>query len=185
MIAMLAAMLLCLNAAAACAENGTIEVIMNAGTTQAFSDATVKEEDLEAILHAGLVATSSINQQPWYFVVITNADVMAEIAGSGMDGMGGAPAGMTPPEGMNLPAGMTPPEGMSAHGGMGGATPSAPAASGTAKAAMGDSPVAIVIYMNTATMSPDASFECGLATQNMVIAASALGYGTKIVSSPR
>ena len=38
--------------------------------------------------------------------------------------------------------------------------------------------------MNEATMSPDASFDCGLATQNMVIAASALGYGTKIVSSP-
>ena len=49
---------------------------------------------------------------------------------------------------------------------------------------MGDSPVAIVIYMNPATMSPDANFDCGLVTQNMVIAATALGYGTKIVSSP-
>lgn len=58
-----------------------------------------------------------------------------------------------------------------------------PASTG-AKAAMGDSPVAIIIYMNEATASPNASFDCGLACQNMVNAASALGYGTKIISSP-
>ena len=38
--------------------------------------------------------------------------------------------------------------------------------------------------MNENTASPDPNFDCGLACQNMVIAASALGYGTKIVSSP-
>lgn len=58
------------------------------------------------------------------------------------------------------------------------------AASTGAKAALGDSPVAIIIYMNEKTSSPNASFDCGLACQNMVIAASALGYGTKIISSP-
>ena len=72
-----------------------------------------------------------------------------------------APAG-GPPAGM--PAGM-------------------PAASG-AKAGLGDSPVAIVVYMNEDTPSPDEHFDCGLATQNMVIAANALGCGTKIVSAP-
>ena len=44
--------------------------------------------------------------------------------------------------------------------------------------------MAIIIYMNTNTASPDPSFDCGQACQNMVIAASALGYGTKIISSP-
>jgi len=62
--------------------------------------------------------------------------------------------------------------------------PAAPAGSGSAKAAMGDSPVAVIIYMNENTSSPNASFDCGLACQNMVIAANALGYGTKIISSP-
>ena len=38
--------------------------------------------------------------------------------------------------------------------------------------------------MNENTSSPNASFDCGLACQNMVIAANALGYGTKIISSP-
>ena len=175
---------LCLSTVAACAESETIQVIMNARTTQAFSDAAVKEEDLQAILQSGLAATSAINQQPWYFVAITNPDVMEEISGN--SAMGGIPAGMTPPEGVTMPAGMTPPAGMNAPGGedFGSSAPSMPSASGSAKAALGDSPVAIVIYMNEATMSPNASFDCGLATQNMVIAAASLGYGTKIISSP-
>ena len=56
--------------------------------------------------------------------------------------------------------------------------------SGGAKASLGDSPLAIVVYMNTASKFPSPEYDCGLATQNMVIAASALGYGVKIVSSP-
>jgi hypothetical protein len=116
---------------------------------------------------------------------------MAEISGSG--------SGFTPPAGVDFkpesaPAGK--PEGMpeGAQGGFpgnapegapGGSFPAAPAAGGSgAKASLGDSPAAIIIYQNTASKSPDASFDCGLATQNMVIAASALGYGVKVVSSP-
>ena len=56
--------------------------------------------------------------------------------------------------------------------------------SGSAKAGLGDSPAAIIIYKNGASKSPDASFDCGLAAQNMYIAAVSLGYGVKIVSSP-
>ncbi len=143
---------------------GAVDVILATGTTQAFTDAPVAEADLNAILLAGLNATSAINQQPWFFAVVTNADLMAEIGAS--SGFSGAPAG--------APAGK----------GASSGAPAAPAASGTAKAALGDSPVAVIIFMDTNTMSPDASFDCGLACQNMVIAASALGYGTKIISSP-
>lgn len=56
--------------------------------------------------------------------------------------------------------------------------------SGGAKAALGDSPVAIIIYKNGNTSSPDASFDYELTCQNMVIAANALSYGTKVISSP-
>ena len=55
---------------------------------------------------------------------------------------------------------------------------------GGAKAGLGDSPVAIIVYMNGNTASPDASFDCGLACENMYIAAKSLGYGAKIISSP-
>ncbi len=110
--------------------------------------------------------------------MITDPAVMEEISGAG----GGMPAGMAAPEGFAPPAGaeMTGSSGESA--GMPSGMPAA--GSGAAKAGLGDSPVAIVIYMNPGTASPDASFDCGLACQNMVIAANALGYGTKIISSP-
>ena len=55
---------------------------------------------------------------------------------------------------------------------------------GGAKAGLGDSPAAIIIYKNGDSKSPDASFDCGLAAQNMYLAAASLGYGVKIVSSP-
>lgn len=98
---------------------------------------------------------------------------MAELAGGGMPA--GAPAGMIPPAGAD--------DGASSGAAASSGAPAMPASAG-AKAAMGDSPVAIIIYMNGATASPNASFDCGLACQNMVIAASALGYGTKIITSP-
>ena len=156
----------------------TVNVIMQTGTTQTFTEEAVSKEDLTVILQAGLNATSAINQQPWHFVAVTNQDIMEEL-GAGMGFGGKAPEGMpaggfTPPEGGEAPANMPPM----------GEMPAAPAAGGAAKAAMGDSPVAIIIYMNENTASPDPSFDCGLACQNMVIAASALGYGTKIISSP-
>ena len=55
---------------AASADTGSdvIETILNAGTTQAFSDEAVPAEDIQTILEAGLAAESAINQQPWYFV---------------------------------------------------------------------------------------------------------------------
>lgn len=58
----------------------TLSVIMNAGTTQAFKEDAISEEDINAILMAGLNATSAINQQPWYFAVVTNKTVMEEIS---------------------------------------------------------------------------------------------------------
>lgn len=166
-ISLLMAGMLCAASTAALAEDA-VQVILNAGTTQAFTADEVAEDDLNTILTAGLSATSAINQQPWYFVVVTNQDVMNEISGSVTFG-GAAPVAAADEDDAS--------SGESASSG-------ASAASTTAKAALGDSPVAIIIYMDESTASPNASFDCGLACQNMVIAANALGYGTKIVSSP-
>ena len=169
------------------AADSAVDMILNIRTTQAFSDETVSGEDLTTILCAGLSAESAINQQPWYFVAVTNKDVMSEIAGSGMSfapsfGSGEKPEGK--PEGMpeGMPEGI--PEGI--PGGDNGSMPAPPAgfSAGGAKASLGDSPAAIIIYKSSDSKSPDASFDCGLATQNMVIAAASLGYGVKVVSSP-
>ena len=62
--------------------------------------------------------------------------------------------------------------------------PAAPGGTGAAKASLGDSPLAIIVYMDTGSKSPSPEFDCGLATQNMALAAASLGYGVKIVSSP-
>ena len=180
-VIMLAVMMLAASTAFA---DSAVDVIMNTGTTQAFTAEAVSSEDLETILRAGLAAESAINQQPWFFVAVTNPEIMQEIAGSGM-------GGFTPPAGTGekperttegIPEGK--PEG-APEGAPGGNMP-APSSGGncSAKASMGDSPAAVIIYKNGGSKSPDASFDCGLATQNMVIAASSLGYGVKIVSSP-
>ena len=175
-----------LAASSAYAESA-VDVIMNTGTTQAFTDEAVFAEDLETILRAGLVTESAINQQPWFFVAVTNREVMKELSGGGMGGGFAPPSGGErpegAPEGMPEGAGDGKPEGMP-EGAPGGEMPAMPSGGGSAKASLGDSAAAIIIYRNGASKSPDASFDCGLAAQNMVIAASSLGYGVKIVSSP-
>ena len=64
------------------AEENPVQTILSIGTTQAFTEDAVSEDDLNLIVQAGLSTASAINQQPWYFVVITNSDVMTEIAQS-------------------------------------------------------------------------------------------------------
>lgn len=175
----------------ASAENAA-DTILRTGTTQAFASDPVPDEDIRTILQAGLSAASAINQQPWFFAAVTNRDLMKEIGGSGM-GFGGrpdsAPEGFSaPPEGGmpegGMPEGFTPPEGGRPDGESMPAMPTMPAGGSGAKASLGDSPLAIIIYKDTASKSPSPDYDCGLATQNMVIAASSLGYGVKIVSSP-
>ena len=137
--------------------DSAVDTIINMGTTQAFTDEAVSDDDLNTILQAGLSAPSAINQQPWHFVAITNKEIIQEIKDAG--------SSFAPPAGGNAPSAPAP-------------------ASGSAKAALGDSPAAIIIYMDKSTPSPDPDFDCGLAAENMAVAAASLGYGVKIVSSP-
>ena len=83
--------LMLLTISTACADSA-VDVIMNTGTTQAFTDEAVPSADLETILRAGLSTESAINQQPWFFAAVTNPEMMQEIAGAGM-------GGFTPPAG--------------------------------------------------------------------------------------
>ena len=165
-VAIITAAVLLLVTSSAMAETAVVNTIMNVGTAQAFTDEAVSADDLNTIMRAGLAAASAINQQPWFFVAITNQELMDEIAGSGM--------GFAPPTGLTGKP----------DGGPGEGRPATPVMTGGAKAGLGDSPAAIIIYRDDRSKSPNADFDCGLAAQNMVIAAASLGYGVKIVSSP-
>ena len=204
------------------AGNAVVDTILTAGTTQAFTDDPVSEEDIQTILQAGLASESAINQQPWFFVAITDQDVMAELSSAGGRPAGGAmPAAPKDGEAPEFPNGGEmpdfPKDGEMPDFSKGGEMPDfpkdgempefprngekpdfsqdgerptppqggAPASmSGEAKAALGDSPLAIIVYMDENTSSPNPNFDCGLAVQNMYIAAASLGYGVKIISSP-
>lgn len=178
------------------ASASAVDTILGVGTAQAFTDEAVSKDDIETILRAGLSAASAINQQPWYFVAVTNKDVMAELSGSAApagvpagDASEGAPAGDFgasdgAPAGDFAASDGAPAGDAGASDGASAGGSAAPAASAGAKAGLGDSPLAIVIYRNDKSSSPNPDFDCGLAAQNMVIAAASLGYSVKIISSP-
>ena len=196
-------------------DNTVVDTSLTAGTTQAFTDEAVPEEDIETILQAGLASESAINQQPWFFVAVTDKDVMAELGASGGRPAGGAMPdfpkdGEMPdfPKDGEMPEFLKdgempefPKDGEMPDFPKDGEKPDFPqnsekpadakdggkpaaAAGGSAKAALGDSPLDIIVYMDENTSSPNPAFDCGLAVQNMYIAAASLGYGVKIISSP-
>ena len=161
------------------ADNSTTTQIT--ATTQFFLAEAVAKEDVDALLEAGLEVTSAINQQPWFFVALTNQAVMDEISASmtmGAPPVGGgeAPSGEMPTEG-EAPADAPTLEEMPEQGDM--PAHAAPAADASAMASLGSSPLAIIVDMDENTKSTNADFDGGLACQNMVVAANALGYGTK------
>lgn len=180
----------CGQTAAAAPADG-VAVVRDIATTQYFTDEPVSEADVETIVQAGINAPSAMNGQPWHFSVITDAEVLQQIAG----GMGGGmPMGSTPPagfegkpEGMleNMPEGMPEnmPEGMPGNmeGFPAGEMPAMPAggAGGQSKAGITDAPLVIVI-----SCKPGSELDAGLACQNMSAAAQLLGYGSKILTSP-
>jgi len=132
-------------------------------TVQSFTDEAVPQTDIEKIVKAGVNAQSAINMQPWHFTVVTNKEVLNSL-GEKMK------SGMKPPKGADGPAGgpgkdmPAPPKGAPANG---------------AKAALGDSPVAIIV-----SAKDGSEYDAGLASELMTVEAVLLGYGTKIISSP-
>lgn len=142
-------------------------VLASVKTTQAFTGDPVSDDDLTAILNAGINAPSAMNSQPWHFSVITDSELLSEIASSPT----GAPKDMNKAE--NTSDGSDAAENAS--------KPASPAA-GKKKLSLADATVAIVVSASS-NLSTD-SFDCGLACDRMSVAAISLGYGAKIVSSP-
>lgn len=142
------------------------DLLLTWKTTQYFTDKEVEEEDIEKIVNAGINTTSGMNEQPWHFSVVTDKEVLEEIA----DGMSmGAPAGAAP-----------------ADEEVGEETQEEQEEEQTVeettvrnKAGIADVPLAIII-----SCAEGSDLDAGLACQSMFIEARLLGYGAKIVSSP-
>lgn len=62
--------------------NDTLGIIKSRRSTRAFLPGQVKEEELQAVLEAGLYAPSANNQQPWHFTVIQNKDLIDRLNNS-------------------------------------------------------------------------------------------------------
>lgn len=56
--------------------NEVIKNILNRRSVRVYSDEQIKQEDLDAILNAGLYAPSGCNLQPWHFTVVQNKELL-------------------------------------------------------------------------------------------------------------
>ena len=137
-------------------------------TIQGFTQDAVAQVDLEKIVTAGINSQSAMNGQPWHFSVVTNKDMLNKISGEMASGMKKRPTPSDAPA--DKPAGDKLPPAQPAGAGAGNSGP---------KAAVGDSPVAIII-----SAKDGSEFDSGLAAQLMAVETFALGYGAKIISSP-
>lgn len=134
-----------------------ISLVEDILTIQAFSNEAVPEADIQKIVQAGVNAQSAINKQPWHFSVVTNKDVLTDLSEKMKSAM---------PKG-------------GPKGGPGGKPPAPGKGPSSPKAALGDSPAAIIVSARDGS-----DFDAGLATELMTVEAVLLGYGTKIISSP-
>ena len=56
--------------------NEILKIIRNRRSTRVFLPEQIKEEELNAILEAGIYAPSATNKQPWHFTVVQNKDLI-------------------------------------------------------------------------------------------------------------
>lgn len=54
----------------------TLKIIKQRRSTRSFKEEQIKEEELQAVLEAGLYAPSAGNQQAWHFTVIQNRELL-------------------------------------------------------------------------------------------------------------
>ena len=60
--------------------NGMLETIMTRTSIRQYTDQPVEKEKIEAMLRAGMAAPTSVNAQPWHFVVVSDKAKLGELA---------------------------------------------------------------------------------------------------------
>lgn len=57
-----------------------LKTIFARRSIRAYSSEPVSEADIQSLLEAGMAAPSGSNRKPWYFVVITDRDMLQDLA---------------------------------------------------------------------------------------------------------
>jgi len=57
-------------------ENQVLQAIRNRRSTRKYKEEQISEEELQAILEAGIQAPSAVNEQPWHFTVVQNKEMI-------------------------------------------------------------------------------------------------------------
>lgn len=60
-------------------ENAVLSAILNRRSIRAYKPEQITDEQLEAILNAGLAAPSARNSQPWHFTAVQNQEMLTRI----------------------------------------------------------------------------------------------------------
>lgn len=57
-------------------ENQVLKSIRNRRSTRKYKEQQISEEELQALLDAGIQAPSAVNAQPWHFTVVQNKEMI-------------------------------------------------------------------------------------------------------------
>ena len=60
-----------------------VQLVEDFPTVQAYTDDPVDPDDLNRILNAGINAPSGLNSQPWHFSVVTDPEIIKDMASGG------------------------------------------------------------------------------------------------------
>lgn len=161
---LIAALLACLSVGALGEE--VLMSIQAISRAKKFTADTVSQEDLDLILKAGISTVVQLDRQPWQFTAITDAQVLDQLADD-CENM------LNFEDNEEDSATDAIREKMSEM-----------IENLSDEISIGDAPAAIVIYADDSSASPNESFDCGMAVQNMILTASTLGYGTSVISGP-
>ncbi len=70
----------------ACCQKVVIENIMTRTSIRKFKQQPVEDEKIETMLRAAMAAPTAANKQPWHFIVVTDKQVLGQLAGQGRRG---------------------------------------------------------------------------------------------------
>jgi len=57
-----------------------LNMIFSRRSIRVYSGEPVTQEDIQSLLEAGMAAPSASNRKPWHFVVVTDRDILSELA---------------------------------------------------------------------------------------------------------